>query len=307
MLNSINELFAPPIGLHRIPIFGNLKLYTSNHIRNSFLKSMYKTNKMKPIIESLTRLVNNNIVVPCFLTKGIVSTILYRLHPTDRIRSEEQYFREEFRQVFGFYEIDSNKIYILISNSINKYGFVDNNLLSEILVHETMHMFAANHPDKFISIFRKKLFDFYYFYFQDTFKLKGVFDLEIESIIKFLFEKVEKEKNIDNKILTKYHKKLMSLKSYSTLDSKAFDTLANQYIVLIKLFTKSVSIFIKNISTFSHILSSIDRSYKNVFGGIDVKNVAVQELLFPSEVISVYSEIPGADMADVYKVFKLLS
>jgi hypothetical protein len=262
---------------------------------------------MKPIIESLTRLVNNNIVVPCFLTKGIVSTILYRLHPTDRIRSEEQYFREEFRQVFGFYEIDSNKIYILISNSINKYGFVDNNLLSEILVHETMHMFAANHPDKFISIFRKKLFDFYYFYFQDTFKLKGVFDLEIESIIKFLFEKVEKEKNIDNKILTKYHKKLMSLKSYSTLDSKAFDTLANQYIVLIKLFTKSVSIFIKNISTFSHILSSIDRSYKNVFGGIDVKNVAVQELLFPSEVISVYSEIPGTDMADVYKVFKLLS
>lgn len=305
-MENLNELFAPPIGLHAIPIFGTLKLYTSSHLRNSFLKSMYKTNKMKPIIDSLKKLVDGNVIIPCFLTKGIVSTILYRLVQSDRARNEEQYFREEFRQVFGFYETDSNKIYLLISNSISKYGFVDNDLLSEILVHEAMHMFATNNPKKFFSIFRKKLFDFYHFYFQDTFKLKGVFDIEIEDIIKFLFVKIEGKRSFDNKVLLKYHKKIMSLKSYSSLDSKTFDKFANDFIVAIKLFMKSFSVFLKNISNFRHILAGLDRSYKNVFNGIDIKNIAVQELIFPSEVISVYSEIPGASLNDVYKVFKLL-
>jgi hypothetical protein len=262
---------------------------------------------MKPVIESLIKLVNNNIIIPCFLTKGIVSTILYRLLPTDRIRSEEQYFREEFRQVFGFYENDSGKIYILISNSINKYGFTSNDLLSEILIHETMHLAATDYPAKFISIFRTKLFDFYHFYFQDTFKLRGVFDIEIDSIIKFLFIKLEKSRNIDNKVLSKYHKKIMDLKPYTDLESKDFDELANQFIIMIKLFTKSFSVFIRNINQYRHITSGLDRSYKSVFGGTDIKNIAIQELLFPSEVIAVFSEIPGVNLSDVYKIFKLLS
>lgn len=305
-MSNLNELFAPPIGLHEIPVFGT-SVYTSSYLRQSFLKSQYHVNRMKPIIESLTRLVNDNIIIPCFLTKGIVSTILFRLRSIDRIRNEEQYFREEFRQVFGFFESESNKIYLLISNSINKYGFVNNDLLSEILVHEICHMSAKNYPSKFFNIFRKKLFDFYYFYFKETFKLSGVFDIEIEDIIKFLFIKFEKEKSIDNKSLLKYHKKLMLLKSYSSLDSKTFDKFINDYIVIIKLFTKSFKVFIKNINNFRHILSNLDLSYKNTFGGLDIKNISIQELLFPSEVIAVASEIPTSNiMNDVYKIFKLI-
>jgi len=262
---------------------------------------------MKPIIESLIRLVNSNVVIPCFLTKGVVSTILYRIGPIGRIRSEQQYFREEFRQVFGFYENDTSKIYLLISNSISKYGFVNNDLLSEILIHETMHKLANDSPEKFWSIFRKKLFDFYYFYFQDTFKLKGVFDIEIEDIIKFLFMKFERARNIDNKNLLKYHEKIMKLKPYSSLDSKTFDSFVKNYIVLIKLFTKSFMVFLKNINDFRSILAGLERSYKSIFGGIDIKNICVQELLFPSEVISVASEIPASGiMNDVYKVFKMI-
>ncbi len=306
-MENLNELFAPPVGLHSIPIFGT-SVYTSSYLRQSFLKSMYKVDKIKPLIDNLIKLVNNNIIIPCFLTKNIVSTILFRLKPIDRVRNEEQYFREEFRQVFGFYESDSNKIYLLISNSINKFGIVSNELVSEILIHEMCHMSAKNDPIKFVNIVRKKLFDCYYFYFKDTFKLSGVFDIEIEDIIKFLFVKFEKENSIDNKSLLKYYKKLMALKSYSSLDSKTFDKFINDYIVIIKLFTKSFKIFIKNISNFKHILSNLDLSYKNTFGGLDIKNIAIQELFFPSEVIAVASEIPSSNiMNDIYKIFKLIS
>jgi hypothetical protein len=168
-------------------------------------------------------------------------------------------------------------------------------------------MFAINNPGKFFSIFRKKLFDFYHFYFQDTFKLKGVFDIEIEDIIKFLFVRIEKERSLDNKTLLKYHKKLMLLKPYSSLDPKTFDKFSDQFIVLIKLFSKSFSVFLKNISEFRHILAGLERSYKNIFGGVDIKNICIQELLFPSEVISVASEIlTSGVMNDVYKVFKMI-
>jgi len=301
-MKNISELFAPPINLHAIPVFGSMKLYTSESLRKKYLKAMSKTEKLKSVIGHVSKLVNDNIIVPAFMTKGIVRTLFYRMFPIDRARTADQYFKKEFKNVYGFYDSGSKKIYLLISNNINIFGVSSNNLLANLTVHESAHMYAANKPGKFISKFRSDLFDYYNYYFTELLDLKGNYSKELLTIIELLFGRFEKGKDISNKDLVRYHTLLMKFKPFSQLKDDEFDRKIRDYIVAVKLFVKSTSVFIRNMNRYMEILLPLEHAYKKTFGGTDAGNLVIQELLFPSEVIAVASEI-GNGSSIVRKIF----
>lgn len=302
-MSDINEIFALPINLKPIPVFGTMRLFTSDSLKKAYIHAISKNKKTSSVVAPISKLIDNGFIIPCFLTKGIISTILFKMFPTDRARTDEQFFREEMRNVFGFYDSGSKKIYILISNHINKFGFANNDKLASITVHETIHMVANNKPLKFINYFNNILFDFYHKYFTLVFGLKGNYDKEIQNIILLLFNKFEKSKTFSNKNIKSYRSLIMDLKKYST--SEDFDDIVHDLIVTVTLFAKSTSLFIKNMSRYKHIIDPLNLAYKNTFGGIDDGNIPVQELLFPSEVIAIGSEIGnGKDI--VNKIFALL-
>jgi len=302
---NLDELFALPIGLHAINVFGSMKLYTSESLKNNYLKAMAKTEKMKPVFGNLSKMVNDNLIIPCFLVKGLVRTIFFRMFPIDRVRTADQYFRKEFKNVYGFYDSGSKKIYLLISNNINIFGISNNNLLASLTIHEGAHMLAAKKSGKFISTFRNDLNEYYIHYFTELLSLKGNYTKEIFSILTLLFYEFEKSKDVSNKDLVRYHTLLMKFKPYSQLENDEFDRRIRDYIVAVKLFVKSTSVFIRNINRYMQILLPLEHAYKKTFGGFDIGNIVIQELLFPSEIIAVASEI-GGNKTIVRKIFSQL-
>lgn len=301
-MKNITELFAIPVGLHAIPVFGSMKLYTSESLRKGYLKAMAKTEKMQPVYEQISKLVNDNIIIPAFMTKGIIRTIIYRMFPIDRARSVDQQFKQEFKNVYGFYESGSGKIYLLISNNINIFGLSNNNLLANLTIHEYTHLTAAKNSKKFISSFQHTLFEYYNHYFTELLNLKGNYSKEILSVVELLFGRFEKSKDISNKDLVRYHTILMKFKPYSQIKGEDFDLRIRNYIVAVKLFVKSTSAFIRNMNRFMQVLVPLENAYKKTFGGYDTGNLAVQELLFPSEVIAISTEI-GNPSSTIKKIF----
>lgn len=292
-MKNITELFAPPIGLRAITVFGSMKLYTSKSLKKNYIKAMNKTEKLKPVIRNVSKLIENDIIVPAFMTKGIVRTFVYRMFNLDRARSADQYFKKEFKNVYGFYESGSKKIYLLISNNINIFGITSNDLLANLTVHESAHMLAAKKPRKFMSTFRDDLMKYYTYYFNEVLSLKGNCSKTILFIIQMMFNRFERGKDISNKDLVAYHSMLMKFKSRSQLEDGEFDRRVRDYIVAVKLFVKSTSVFIRNMNRYMQLLLPLEHAYKKAFGGYDAGNLVIQELLFPSEVIAVASEISG--------------
>lgn len=302
-MKNLEEIFALPIGLKPVPVFSSLRLFTSPSLKRSFVESMGNIAKMSSVSGKISKLVNDELIIPCFLTKGIISTILFKMFPTDRARTDEQYFKEEMRNVFGFYESGSKKIYVMISNQINKFGFADNEKLASVTIHEAAHMAAAKNPSKFMSTFNKILLDYYRIYFSRIFSLEGNNEELIEEIIRFLFTKFEKSTNVTTSGLKKYHDLIMSFKDASTADN--FDTIVKQFFVAITVFVKSTSQYIKNMNKFMNITDALQMSYDSVFHGRDAGNIPIQELLFPSEVIAIGSEI-GNNKNIINGIFRLL-
>lgn len=300
----MNEFFALPIGLKPIPIFGSLQLFTSESLKKSYIESMSSMPKMSNISGTISKMVENEMIIPCFLTKGILSTILFKMFPTDRARNDEQFFKEEMRNVFGFYESGSKKIYILISNQINKFGFTNNERIYNVTVHESCHMASSKNQSKFMNSFRIFLSDYYTNYFTKIFSLDFVDNKLINDIIKLLFTKFEKSTIVTQSNLKKYHELMMKFRD-SSQAGDSFDKIVHDFFVAIRLFTSSTSQFIKSMNQFSHITDPLQTSYSDTFGGVDPGNIPIQELIFPSEVIAIGSEITHSKDI-INRIFALL-
>ena len=305
-MNNINEIFAPPIALVPISVLGS-KLYTSIILKKSFLFSLSRVSTLSQSMEKISELTNNKKIIPCFLLKpGIISTLFSKMFQSDRIRSYDQYFRKEMKDVFGFYSSGDDKIFILINNKllkVNKYGFVDTNKIASITVHESCHMAAFRNPLKFMKYFNSILVQYYKTYFSSIFSLESINDSAVENIIKLLFFRFEKSVNISKSGIDEYHKLLIEFKDSSTVDN--FEKIVNDLFTAILIFTKSTSKFIDKMNKFSNVLNPLQSTYVKIFGGSDPGNIPIQELLYPSEVISIGSEI-GNNKNIINNIFRLL-
>jgi len=258
---------------------------------------MEKTGRSKFIVPILKDLVEKGIVVPVFYSKGLFKLIKSRIskNPEDI----------EKKSIAGFFDSRSKKVYIMIENSLNLFGFSSNDLMATITIHECLHMLSSTKPNKFLNIFKSDLIKFYKNLFEKIFTIDNLPNNVVFNIIKFLFSTFEmKEEFSINPSLSKYHKYLQkTLEKYSKLDSQEFNKVLVDYIVIVKLYLLNFSTFLRASRMYQHILSPIYNSYK-LFGEKHIPSIMIQELIYPSEVISILSEIENS--SKIIKALKQL-
>lgn len=280
---DIQEIFALPVGLRHVANVDGIPLYSSKSLKIKYVEAMAKVKTTKPVASSLFKLVEKGEIIPCWLSKGVFRLTAFKVFAPAGIKA-----------IKGFFYPPSGKVYLLIDNNM-VLGFSSNKFLATLTLHEGMHMFAKKHPSKFLSLFGDDLTKFYSSLFDKVFQLEGKKVKEIDSIIKFLFKRMEgtiaKVSN-PNPLLVQYYNILeKTLRPYSSLDDNDFKKILTAYIVISKIYLKDIDMFLKVQNKFAMILSPMYEVYKRQFKAKRTGTICIQELFYPSEVIAVLSEV----------------
>jgi hypothetical protein len=292
MKKNIQELFALPTGLKQVANIEGMKLYSSEKLKKAFLLSFSKSGRGKPIYPSIEKMVNSDLITPCYLSKN-----LYRLFKHKMTGGQN-------KTIMGFYYLHNKKVYVLIDNNINIFGSASNDLIVSTTMHECMHLCAGRFRSKFISLFKPVLKKFYENAFTGIFKLKS--PMNTEKIINFIMRFENSTPKVINKELSNYFRLLeKEMKDITSLNEKEFRKVLTDYIVSIKISMTSFPVFVKVYRKYLHIFGPLHKSYEQTFGKRNKYTTVFQELYAPSEVICVLSEM-APTTSIIKKAFKLM-
>ncbi|MGD2072244.1 MAG: hypothetical protein PVG65_02000 [Candidatus Thorarchaeota archaeon] len=295
MDKNINELFSLPVGLEVEAVIGGIKLYSSKKLKKSFLLSFEKSGRGRPIHKSVKKLVNKGIINPCYKSKNVLRLLVHKT------------FGAEQKTILGFYHMPTRRIYVLIDNNINIFGSASNDLLVSTTMHESMHLLAGRKRRKFLSIFMPILIKFYSNFFKEVFQLKRNPNKKgVEKIIKFLSRFENANSRQINKELTKYHKILeKEFLSSTRLDEDKFKRTLIDYIVVTKVYLSSFAVFTRIYKKYTHIFGPLHKTYPKTFGLSNKYTTEFQELINPSEIICVFSEMKSTN-SKIRRAFKAI-
>jgi hypothetical protein len=281
---SLREIFVMPTGLKIIAKMDGHPLYGSDKLNEKYIKALSKSGRTKPFIEKLQSLVDKGVIVPCFLTKGIPRFYAWKIFAPSSAKS-----------IAGFYEpIKTKKVYILISNNANMFGYVSNNFMAKLTIHELMHRTASKMGLSFISSFKSELGDFYRELWAQIFSISSskLTNAIVIPIVGFLFKNFELSTTLVtsadfNKEFAVLQKELQPLTSMQGGD---FDRQLSSYIEVQELFIKDLQRFFQLKGDYEQILYPIYNAYKKAFGMRNLSTLCIQELIYPSEVMAISSE-----------------
>jgi len=280
----LDELFAPPVGLKVVAKLDGQELFGSEKLKLAFVEAISKSGRAKGSANKIKSLVKKRKIVPCFFEKSIRQFIMRKIFSPKSSRTV----------VAIFDPAKTKKIYVLMDNNVNFFTYAANSRLALYTIHELIHMFADKKPASFLNRFKPELISYYKTVWKTIFSLdeKKINDKEIEKIIKFLFRKIElNPKQVSNSDLTQYYKLLDSAFSeVTTLQKEQFIKRLRTYIVAIKIFIINFRVFYKSISKFMSVIGPLYSGYKQAFNIKNINVLCVQELIYPSEVISICSE-----------------
>jgi len=296
-VNMIQELFALPIGLKPVVSLGGIPLYGSQTLNDKLIQSIKSSKRGKIFHKSIINMINTGLIIPCFADSNIITFFRRRvandtsgglLRILRILVAGKKPISHPLDYVLAFYDFESNKIIILISNHINEVfsGTASDVAISLSLTHEMMHMFSHQNPNKFLSLFKEEFNAYYSTYFKEIFKLKDDKMLEnsIEQVYRFLFLKCEM--NSSNISLSSLLNELNKLQKYSTLKKEEFKKVSFDYVKLTRILLQNdMDKLIALAKTkYKYMTLPLYDSYKISFGKIPVKG-CIQELIYPSEVI----------------------
>jgi len=306
-MDNILEFFSIPINLEEINVFGSVKMYTSDNLKRKYIEAISQIKKSVPISESITKMVDEGVIIPCYMRKGIIQYIISKMGFFEKAITEDELFKREVKYSAALYEPTSNKVLVLIDNNLHFLTYVSNDDLASFTIHESMHMFAHRKPEKFMSNFKNILNDFYHLLFSRVFSLKKGQEIQkrCSEILDFLFQS-EIRLKFNKSFFNQYEKLLRSLIEFSKLDKKEFLSRLHLFLTAIYIYSKSQNTFINNSDKFLPILGTVNLVYDTIFGEHVVSNIPIQELMFPSEVISISSELKS-NLNKIYSAFRQLS
>jgi hypothetical protein len=284
---KINEAILLPVGLREVIKLDGHPLYGSDKLNKRVGQAFGKSGRTKSITPKLVNLMDRKIVVPCFFTKGLIGYTLWKI-----------FAPAGFKSIMAFYVSNTKKIYLLIQNDVNIFGYVANDFMGKLVVHELMHLIADQKKNAWFSMFKPELSDFYHYMWIHTFGLDDKTPKsETDPIMNWVFTKVESGDRGDTKsflgtALPEYYRRLKGLEKYAT-SKESFNQILDLYMVAIKLFLQDINKFVYNYSRLKAVISPIYDSYRKVFNMKNLTTLCIQELIYPSEVIAIYSEDSG--------------
>ncbi len=280
-MSIMNEFEVVPIPFITYPVanFDGYKLYGSPVLRRQFLTAMGNTPRTKPILNTINYLVNNKIVIPCIVKKGIFDYIKYKtINPNQK-------FAESI-PILGFYDSRSKKVYVVTNN--NKVFFESDSkaLLAKYTIHELMHK-VAEEDTNFLTNYKDELQQFYLAMFTEMFKLKNKVD--VMPIVTFIYNMEMTNYYTMDKFKTYYNLLDSTFKNHTGLKRSDYEKMLNDYMLSAKVLLSGAGGFKKAANNFGHVLNPIYKAYKTAFG-INLRYLVIQELIIVSEVICIYSE-----------------
>jgi hypothetical protein len=295
-MKKINEFIAAPIPLvsRVVAELHGENLYSSPFLKRQYLTALSETPKTRPIISEISHLVDRKLIIPCLVSKSILSYIIHKtINPNHDLIA--------LHGILGFYTRDSKKIYIVTNNNNNFFESNSKLALAKYTIHELMHMIADRNSD-FINIFKSELEQFYYNYYKDILKLKNKVD--VFPVVQFIYS-LESSARYTMKDVNNYYRVLYeTFKDHTEMKKEEFEKILIEYCSLVKIYLSSMSAFKNNFRKYIHILGPIYKAYKTTYG-INVRdNLCIQELLTISETICIYSEVKTN--TKVYSAIKAL-
>jgi len=259
MDDQLNEVFAPPIGLKPIAKVDGDILYGSQMLNRSFLTALDKCGRTSPAYAKFEMLLNQGKLIAGHQTPGIFSFRDWKLHKP----SSQQTL------TMGFYDRQSKKVYILISNNANKWSVVDNNFLGTLVIHELMHMFSDVKRPLFINLFKKELVAYYTALWEQLFSISNIPEKRTENIVRHLFVNIETSRTINNNSFMKYNAIMnKELRPLTTLKQNEFDKILTDYMMLTQIFLINTDKFLNTRRQYKHILNPMSDCY--CFRGYEV-------------------------------------
>ena len=152
----LDEIFALPVNLKSVGTVSGFELYSSDSLKDKFIESLEKSN-YAGIFKGIRTLVNNGTIVPAFGTRNLFRFIMVK-KPKFLTHDDEVTY-------VAFVDFDSQKIYFLIENSVNMFGYSDNNKIAETLLHELCHVFCLRRPKTYLNLFSSELTKYYKYAF----------------------------------------------------------------------------------------------------------------------------------------------
>ena len=281
MNDQLKEVFAPPIGLNLIAKIDGQPIYGSSLLNKTYLKAIDKCGRTRAGFSKFEMLVEKGKLIPCHSTPGLISFVDWKLFQP----------ANEKTVTMAFYDRQSKKVYILISNNANVFSVVANDFLGKLTLHELMHMFADIKKALFINMFKKELIAYYRELWKQLFSIGDIPEKTTEKIVRFLFINIESNKIISNNSILKYNSIMNNeLRRLSTLQENGFNKMLTDYMIIAKMFLMSTDRFLQSREQYKHILVPMYHAYQRAFSIRNMTTICIQELIFPSEVIAIAAE-----------------
>lgn len=294
-IEQLDEVFAFPVGLKPVINIDGEYLYGSDNLNKKYIKAIEKSSA-RMYTKMFSALVDRKVIIPCFLSKGIFGFITWKIFAPAGIKN-----------IMGFYEPEkTNKVYILVSNNANLFAHINNEFMATLTIHELMHRLARNKPAKFMSLFNSDLETFYEALWRDLFSVDSKVNIksDVSKMVKYLMNKMESASmGIGTTDLLVYQKALEdTFAPVTTMPEEEFKRKVTDYVVICKIYLKDINLFFRAQDDYRHILIPIYNAYREAFNEKNLQTVCIQELLFPSEVIAIYSEFgPKGKIAGALK------
>jgi len=278
-MDKVQEIFALPESPRIATVIDGTPLYTSDRIKQRFVKALTKSDYLKDVIPEITDLViKKNAIVPCWQSKGAIRFIA----------------RKVLQSIKGtgfaaLYRPDEGRIYIILDNYVNWFMGYPNEVLFRIASHELVHYCAHKNFLKFVMIFRNYINDYYVIFFKDIFKIPRKEDIDSLTwkIIGSLSKKFPDTASV-HEITTKYKEAMEPLRTFSKLSNfdKIVDDMSQTIKIALTYGGRAQDILF---SGYKHILDPMYRTYDSL-GVPTYGNVCYQELWRPDEVIAMHVE-----------------
>jgi len=305
----LNEFLNVPVGLEPVAIIGDNKLYSSNSLKEDFLKSLYKYSSTKPSMNIISKLVSNDKITPCWTGSNLYKNIIAKVFPDKK---------SYLYGTFGIYVPYSKRIFVIMNESINSFGLSDEKQMAQTTLHETMHMSAHGSKAQFLKIWKDELDTYYSSFFMYLYDINSsqkstVLKLSTKfyNDIYVLFEhldprKFKKNIKVGEAIDLIYDKYMKPLKEISGMKKSEFDIVLHNLKLFAKLFYMNFNALMDNYGQFKSIFIPMYLAYRDI-GAVEIPRTTVcQELFYPSEVVSIHTAFPSVSKSNIKQSLSII-
>jgi hypothetical protein len=268
---------------------GGDAIYTSQEIKQKFISSVSDQDTFKPIMESVIRLIDLDVIIPVQVRPGLLKRIIYQF-----FKEKKKFAQSSF--CMAFFQFNSGKIFVLVENIENIQYWKKSEALSLILLHEFQHMTAAFFPTSFMKL-HSKPFATYYKRFIKLFFNVDLTDRDSYKLANWIHIETETNKGQSSSVdhfLESYHNLLWTILKPNTNDVSLLKKNLHDYLTTLLLYYQNPSMYLKAVAGRNKsawkMYTSLKESYKSLKIVHRVDSLCIQEIVFPSEIICVESE-----------------